>query len=160
MLQKHYYVTHKPIIALPPFKSIQSCFSQSLKDRNIGIIANFVFPCFYSLHIDQDFMMLVNMKIYISGCERIVYQGCILHWYSYFLMAQLKQNWQYCHSCAVAHLWKTLLNLQTCGTSNSTLVIHPEPYSDRSANFVLNDRRKTLTELTHQLLPNLGFLTL
>ena len=69
-------------------------FSQTHKIANIGTIA-----VLYLQH-----MMLVNMKINISGFNRIIFQGCRLHWFSSFLMAKLKRCWQYWHSCIVESL--------------------------------------------------------
>ena len=43
-------------------------------------------------------MMLVNVKLDVSGHKRIRFQCCRLHWYYSFLITQLKQNWQYYHS--------------------------------------------------------------
>ena len=53
-------------------------------------------------------MMLINIKLDISGCIRITFQGCRHHCASSFLMAQLKRSWQYWHSCLAESLWKTL----------------------------------------------------
>ena len=53
-------------------------------------------------------MMLVNVKLYISGCNRIKFRGCRVHWSSSFLMVKLKWSWQHWHSCIVESLWKTL----------------------------------------------------
>ena len=46
-------------------------------------------------------MMLVNVKLDVSGFRRIIFQGYKLHWFSSFVMARLKQSWQYRHSCFV-----------------------------------------------------------
>ena len=40
-------------------------------------------------------MMLGNMKLDMSGCDRITFQGYKFHWSNSFLMAQEKQIWQY-----------------------------------------------------------------
>ena len=70
------------------------------KIGNIGIIANFVLPYICSFLPYLQHMMLVNMQLDISGYNRITFQGCRLHWYSSFLMAQ-NGSWQYWHSCIV-----------------------------------------------------------
>ena len=51
------------------------------------------------------------MKLTFGGCNRIAFQGCRLHWSDSFLMAQLKQSWQYWHSCTGESLWRTLLTI-------------------------------------------------
>ena len=40
-------------------------------------------------------MILVNMKLDISGCNRITLQGCRYHWSIFFHMAQLKLAFSY-----------------------------------------------------------------
>ena len=96
-------------------KCSQSGFSQTHKIGNIGIIANFEFPYVCSFLLSLQYMILVNMKVDISACNRIKFQGCKLHWSNSFLMAQLKWTWQYWHSCIVESLWKTLVaDLATC----------------------------------------------
>ena len=59
-----------------------SDFSQATDVANIGIITNFVCPhiCSYILYLQH--MMLVNVKLDISGCNRIAFEGCRLHWSS------------------------------------------------------------------------------
>ena len=49
-------------------------------------------------------VILLNMKLYISGCNRIVFQANILHWSCSFLMAQLKRSYQHWRSCIVESL--------------------------------------------------------
>ena len=58
-------------------------------------------PIYCSFLLYLQHMVLVNMKLDISGCSRITFQGCRLHWPSSFLMAQLKLSWQYWHFCIV-----------------------------------------------------------
>ena len=94
----------------------QSGFSQTHKIGNICIIANFVLPSIYSFLFYLHGMVLVNMKIDISGCNRITFQGCRLHKSSSFLMVQLKQSWQCWHSCVVESLRKTLMGMQATGS--------------------------------------------
>ena len=53
-------------------------------------------------------MMLVNVKLNVSGYKRITFQICRLHWFRPFLVAQLRWIWKYCHSCFAERLWKTL----------------------------------------------------
>ena len=45
--------------------------------------------------------MLVNVKLDISGYNIVTF-----HWFTSFLMAHLKQNWQHWHSCIVDNLWE------------------------------------------------------
>ena len=68
-------------------------FLQTHKIGNNGIIASSVFPYICSSILYLHHMMLVNMKLDISDCKRIIFQGCRLHWSSSFLMVQLKQSW-------------------------------------------------------------------
>ena len=103
-------------------KCSQSGFSQTHKIGNIGIIAKFEFPYFCSFLLSLQHMILVNMKVDISACNRIKFQGCKLcklHWSSSFLMAQLKWSWQYWHFCIVESLWKTLLTWHQTSNSHS-----------------------------------------
>ena len=79
-----------------------SSFSRTHKIGNIPIYTCSIFPCLY--HI-----ILLNVKLDISGYERIKFQGHMLHRSSSFLMLQLKWSWQYWHSCIEENLWKTLL---------------------------------------------------
>ena len=87
-----------------------SSFSQLHKIGNVDIIANFVFPyvCSFLLYLHQ--LLLINWKLEIKEHMRIIFQGCMLYWTSWFLIAELKQSWQCCHSCIREHLWKILLN--------------------------------------------------
>ena len=86
-------------------------FSQTRNIGNIGIIANFVFPFICSLLPYLHHMILVNVKLDVSAYMKITFQDWRLHWSCSFLMAQLKQSWQYWHSGVVESLWKTLLKL-------------------------------------------------
>ena len=86
-----------------------SGFPQTHIIGNIGISANSVFPYICSFIINICHTNVVNIELYISGYKRIIFQGCRLHWSCSFLMAQLKQSWQYWHSCIAESLWKTLL---------------------------------------------------
>ena len=83
-----------------------SGFSQTQK---IDIIANFVstYICSFLFYFQQ--MVLVNMKLDISRCNSITFQGCGLHLPELsFLMAKLKHSWQYWHSCTVEEFVETL----------------------------------------------------
>ena len=71
---------------------VQSGFSQTHKIGNITIFANFVFPYICSFLLYLQHMMLVNMKLDISWCNRITFQGCKLYWFLFnALMAQIKK---------------------------------------------------------------------
>ena len=82
------------IITFQDLPTIQGCqyssFSQKHKIGNIAINVSFVFPYICSFHLYSQHMMLVNVKLDISGCNRNTFQGCVLHWSSFFLMAHLK----------------------------------------------------------------------
>ena len=71
-------------------------FSQIHKIGNIGITTNFVFPYICSVLLCLQHLMLVNMKLDISGSNWISFQGYKLHWSSSFLKAQPKQSCQNC----------------------------------------------------------------
>ena len=61
----------------------------------------------YNVLISLQTMMLVNVKLDVSGYNVITF-----HWFTSFLMAQLKQNWQHWHSCIVDSLWELTPTLQ------------------------------------------------
>ena len=84
MLQYLFIVLH--ISTLP----IRTRFSQMHKICNNGHHCQL-----YSHIFTIPFLMLVNIKLDISRCNRITLKGCILHWSSSFLVAQLKRSWQY-----------------------------------------------------------------
>ena len=88
--------------------------SQTHRIANIGIIAKFVFPHICSFLLYMHHMMLVNIKLDISGHKLITFQGYKLHWSGSFLMAQLKRSWQYWHSCIAQSLWKPLFVNTAC----------------------------------------------
>ena len=69
----------------------RSSFSKTHKIGNIGIIANFVFLniCSFLIQLYLQHVTLVNVKSDVSGHKRITFQGCRLHWSSFFLMVQL-----------------------------------------------------------------------
>ena len=69
-----------------------SGFSQRDKIGNIGIIAKFVFPHICNFRLNLHHMMLVNLKLDIIGCNGTTFQGCRLHWFSFFLMVHIKQS--------------------------------------------------------------------
>ena len=65
---------------------LQSDFAQTDKFGNIVIIANFLFLCICSFVLNLQHMMSVNVKLDISGCNIIAYQGCRCNWFSSILM--------------------------------------------------------------------------
>ena len=71
-----------------------SSFSQTHKIGNIDIFANSVFPHIWSFLPYLYHLLLINVKLNISGKKSIIFQDCRLHWCSSFLMTQLKQSWQ------------------------------------------------------------------
>ena len=81
-----------------------SWFSQTHKIGNIGIIANFVFPEICSFLLYLHYMMLVNVKLDVNGSKRITFEDYEIHCSCSFLMVQLKQSWQYWHSCIAESL--------------------------------------------------------
>ena len=56
--------------------------------------------------------MLVNVKLDVSWYKTITFQGCSLHWSYSILMAQLKQSWQYWHSCIIGEFGENPFELQ------------------------------------------------
>ena len=80
-----------------------SGFSQRHKIGNNCINSNYVTIYTGSFLLYLQHIILVNMKLDNSGCNRITFQGPI-HWSSSFLTAQLKQSWQYYHSYIVKTL--------------------------------------------------------
>ena len=51
-------------------------------------------------------MMPVNVKLDINGYMRIIFEGYMFYWNSWFIMVELKQSWQCWHSCIAESLWK------------------------------------------------------
>ena len=149
---------------MPP--ATHSDFSQTYTIDNIGIIANFVLPFNCSFLLHWQHVIWVNMKLDISGCNKITFQGCRLHWFSYFLMTQRKWSWQCWHSCIVESLWKTLLWLVSNSLFSPTALeknvfcacvwlsfnpIRPTLFNSyNSCNQVYNLKKKT-TEITYQI---------
>ena len=68
-------------------------FHEHIKLAILAFRANFVFPNIFSFLLYLHQMMLVNVKLDISG-----FQGCGLHWSNPFLMVQLKRSWQHRNS--------------------------------------------------------------
>ena len=62
---------------------------------------------FHSLFYLQH-KMFPHVKIGVNGYNRVVFPGCRFYW-SYLFLTPLKWRWQYCHSCIVDSLEKTLL---------------------------------------------------
>ena len=54
-------------------KQNHSSFSQTHKNGNVGIIANFVLPYICSFHFYLHQLMLVNVKLKIKGYIRITF---------------------------------------------------------------------------------------
>ena len=124
------------------FACYLSCFSQSHKVGNVGIIANFVFTyiCSFLLYLQQ--MISVNMKLEIKGYMGIIFQGQMPYWNSWFLMAELKQSWQCWHSCIAESLWKTFLYWQTSNPAIGQYLVcytnsfwYVNPFGDKSIAF-------------------------
>ena len=55
---------------------LHSGFSQTKEVGKIGIIC----PHICSFLLNLQHMMLLNVKLDMSGCNRITFQGCSLHW--------------------------------------------------------------------------------
>ena len=96
-------------LSLNPFRQLS--FSHSHKVGNVCIIANFVFPYIWSFLICLQQMLWVNVKKEIKEYMRIIIQGYVLYWNSWFLMAELKRSWQCWYSCIVDSLWKILMHV-------------------------------------------------
>ena len=78
-------------VSLSVSNGLHSGFSQTHKIGKIGIIVNFTFPYICSFLLNLQYMMLVNMKLDISGCNRITFQGNWIHWSGSFLIAWLNE---------------------------------------------------------------------
>ena len=81
-------------------------FHKRTKNAKIDIIANFLFISICSFLLYLQHVMQVNIKLDNSGCKRIAFQGCRLHWSSSLPIAQVKWGRQYWHYCIVESLWK------------------------------------------------------
>ena len=64
-------------------------------------IANFVFLYISSSLLYLHHIMLVNVRLDVSGYNGIIFQGCRLYYSSSFLMVQLERSW---HSCIAENL--------------------------------------------------------
>ena len=87
------YPLKSPSMIYPPPQIIQ--FWAKFQTHNIML-------CFTKVFSAKD-------QLDFSLCNTITFQGCILHWSSSVLMAQLKQSWQYWYSCIAESLGKTLI---------------------------------------------------
>ena len=56
------------------------------KRTNIGIIVKFLFPCICKFLLYLHHMILVNVKLDVSGYKRIIFQGCRFHWCMYCIL--------------------------------------------------------------------------
>ena len=63
-------------------KVSNSGFSQTHKIGNIGVNDNLIFPYIYNVLLYLHYMILVNVKLDVSGYKEIMFQGCIIHWSS------------------------------------------------------------------------------
>ena len=73
--------------------------------------------CHFLLYLQR--MMSVNVKLENKGYMKIIFQGHMFYWNSWFLMAELKRSWQYWHSCIAESLWRTLLFFQRTFSSEN-----------------------------------------
>ena len=91
----------------------ESSFSLTRKIGYIVIIANFVFPYIGSFlpYLKPYHFSRFNVKLDDKGYKRITFQGCRLQRSCSFLIAELKQSWQYWRSCIVESLRKPLMSL-------------------------------------------------
>ena len=103
-------------------------FSQTHKIGNVGINADVIFPYISSFLLYLYQMMLVNVKLKVSGWENCISRLQTSLVCSSFLTVQLKRSWQDWHSCIVDSLWKTLL-LLTCLLLNGSTVMVSAPMS-------------------------------
>ena len=90
----------------------QSRFSQMNNIDNNGNIDNSaicVFPHICSFLLNSNHIVLVNAKLYMTRYRRIIFQARKFWWPIKFQMAQLKDKWQYCHSCIAGSFWKPRL---------------------------------------------------
>ena len=67
------------------FKQNQWVFLQTHKFGNISNIGNFAFPYIYIFFHYFNHMILVKVKLDVSGYKRIIFQDCKPHWSLSFL---------------------------------------------------------------------------
>ena len=82
----------------------------------------YIFTVFFFIHT----IFFVNVKLYVNRYKRIIFQRCKLHWSHSFLMAQLKQSWQYWHSCVTESLWKNYWNVALKVAKRCSLISKPQ----------------------------------
>ena len=98
------------------FSRLRSCLTDSaaevlFRKHSFGFFTNtqnwqhwhYIFPYICSFMLYFHHMMLVNVKLDVSGYKSIIFRGCRRHWSGSFVMAQLKRSW---HSCIEMSLWK------------------------------------------------------
>ena len=62
------------------------------------------YQLFISVYLQFPSLIAPNVKLDVSGFKGIMFQGCRFPWSSSFSIAQLKQSWQYWHSCIAESL--------------------------------------------------------
>ena len=74
----------------------------------INYVCQLSFPI-YSMFLPYlQTVVLANMELDNSGYKRIIFQGYKIHWSPLTIMAQLRRNWQYWHSCIVEIWWESI----------------------------------------------------
>ena len=61
-------------------------------------------PIYFSFLLYLHHMMLVNVKLDMKGHKEVIFQRYKLQQSGSFVMAQLKQNWQYWQACIAESL--------------------------------------------------------
>ena len=82
-----------PVTTIKPCKFLHSIqgFHKHTKLAILALLPNVCSHLFtVSFFISNICLVLVHAKLDISGCNRIILQGCRPHWLSSFLMKQLK----------------------------------------------------------------------
>ena len=98
----------RPVIVSKPIEDVTNIQSrQWLYYFQLCIIICLFFLLYLTI------MMIVNVKWYFTSYKRFTFQGCSIHWQSWFVMAQLKQSWQHWNSCIMGILWKTPMGRRT-----------------------------------------------
>ena len=71
---------------------------------NIGIFVNFAFPFSLQFLLYLHHMMLINVKLSISGYERIIYFEIADSLDQFISKETAKTKYTLCHSCVVDNL--------------------------------------------------------
>ena len=115
------YVHLHPTALPPPSSKFQKLYSGFSQTRKIDIIANFVLPYICSSHLYLHHVLLVDVKLDVSGYKlQIIFQSCIVHCSSFFFSngtAKTILAFLYCgefvKNCSVDHQKLELLETKS-----------------------------------------------